>query len=170
MTLVVEDGTGLSTAEAYASVAEANAYWADRNSPAAWTASTDAQKEAALRMASAYLDLRNSGLWRGSRYSAPQRLAWPRSGVVVDGVTFDVTPLPRLLKEACIEAALKQRTETAGLLPDDATPNVTSESVSVGSLSKSATYAGGKSAVKRFTVVENLVAPLISFSSQLERA
>ena len=45
MSLIVEDGSIVTGAESYASVAAADAYFAARNEPAAWTGASDPEKE-----------------------------------------------------------------------------------------------------------------------------
>lgn len=170
MALIVEDGSGLSTAEAYASVAEADAYLTVRSNPAAWTSSSTAQKEAALRAATDYLEAVAGVRWRGTRYASTQRLSWPRDGVWLDGNVLERATLPRLLKEACIEAAARARSETNGLLPDESERNVAAKAVAAGPVSQSVTYLGTKSARKAFTVVDLLLAPLLWSAGQMERA
>lgn len=77
MALIVENGTNVAGADAYASVADCSA-WAVKYYGHALTGSND-DKEAAIRRATAYLD----GLkWKGQRtYGRSQSLAWPRDGV-----------------------------------------------------------------------------------------
>ncbi len=170
MALVVEDGSGLSTAEAFASVAEADAYWALRGVPSAWSSSTTAQKEEALRLAAAFLETEGHARWKGTRYSAAQRLAWPRDGVYVDGQCLDRAVVPRALKEANIEAALRSRTATAGLVPDETEVGIASESVTVGPITESKSYRGEKSAATRYEYVDRLLAPLLRTRGQMDRA
>lgn len=170
MALVVEDGSGLSTAEAYASVAEADAYWALRGVPSAWSSSTTPQKEEALRTAADFLDSEGHLRWKGTRYGAIQRLAWPRDGVSVDGVGLERAQIPRALKEANIEAALRARTATAGLVPDETEVGVASESVAVGPIQESKTYRGEKTAATRYEYVHRLLAPLLRTRGAMERA
>lgn len=54
MTLVVEDGSIVSGAESYASVAQADAYFAARGITI-WSPLLDAEKEQALRRATDYM-------------------------------------------------------------------------------------------------------------------
>lgn len=170
MALIVEDGTGMSTAEAYASVAAADAYWAARGAPAAWTSSTTDQKEVALRLATDYLDSIAARGFRGARVSTTQRLSWPRIGVVVDGIALPAAPLPRGIVEAAIEAALRARTETSGLLPDDSESGIAAESVALGSIRESKEYLGAKTSVKRFNRVDALLRPYVANVTAMERA
>jgi len=77
MVLIVEDGTGKSDAESYASVVEADAYFTSLNN-ASWTGD-DVTKEAALRSATSYLDATYT--WNGYIYSDDQALGFPRTSI-----------------------------------------------------------------------------------------
>ena len=76
MSIIVEDGTGLTTAVAYVAVADADAYHTAMGNTA-WTG-TDAAKEIALRRATQYLD--NRYTYRGTRLTSTQALEWPQIG------------------------------------------------------------------------------------------
>lgn len=102
MALVVEDGTGLSNAESYLSVTDANTYFTNLGTTA-WTG-TDAVKEAVLRKATQYLDATYS--WAGTIASTTQALNWPREGVEdSQGRDLDNT-VPRAIENATAELAL----------------------------------------------------------------
>ena len=83
----------------YATVAEADAYFADRLGADVWLTLTPEKKSQALIAATLHVD----GLrWKGSAISASQSLAFPRSGyyldtVVGDAVAMDPVP-PRIIK------------------------------------------------------------------------
>lgn len=165
MALILEDGTGLSTAEAYASVAEADTYWGLHDSPVAWTGATTTAKESALRTATEWIDDKYGTRFQGSRIQQrTQRLAFPRYGVEVDQVVMDPSPLPRRLKEATIELAKRHIDQIAAgsSLADDVTDGtLSSSSVTLGPISESKTYLGGKPSLKKFTLVERLLWPLL---------
>lgn len=110
MSIIVEDGTGLSTAVAYVAVADADAYHTAMGNTA-WTG-TDAAKEIALRRATQYLD--NRYTYRGTRLTSTQALEWPRVGYEL-GWRTEAWPVPNL-KAACCELAL--RALTAALQTD----------------------------------------------------
>ena len=113
MAIIVEDGTGLATAQSYASVAECDAYHLARGS-SAWAAATDAAKEAALVRASAALDGLYSSRWPGLRLTSAQALDWPRSGAWdSDGYALTLVPTP--IKNATCEAALVELGEAGAL-------------------------------------------------------
>jgi hypothetical protein len=83
MPLVVEDGTALSTAESYISVADADSYHSLRGNTD-WAALTTGAKEAALRKATDYMIQVYRMRWEGTRVSSTQALDWPRNWVEMD--------------------------------------------------------------------------------------
>lgn len=95
MSFVPEDGTGLETANSYVTLAEANAYHADRNNTA-WTG-TDSVKQGALVRATDYIDQVYAGRWIGDPLNDVQALAWPR----------DEAGIPEKLKQAVCILALE---------------------------------------------------------------
>lgn len=104
MALIVEDGTGMATAQSYVSAAVATAYHALRGN-AAWALATEANQEAALVRACAALDGYGYNNWRGVRLSAAQALDWPRSGAW-DKDGYPLTGVPATLATSACEAAL----------------------------------------------------------------
>lgn len=109
MAFVVEDGTGKNNANSYASVADADAYFADR-AVGAW-AGDESVKQAALIKATDYLDARFGARFIGEKASAEQALEWPRAGA-----GFLDSEVPVKLERACFEYAV--RALTAELAPD----------------------------------------------------
>lgn len=108
MALIVEDGTGKSTADAYVSTANAATYHTDRNN-AAWSSLSTAAKEAAIRYATAALD--GMYAWTGTVISSTQALGWPRSGADDDeGRTIDSDVVPTRVVAATCELALLHAT------------------------------------------------------------
>ena len=79
MALIVENGTGLATAESYSSVAEYKTY-AD-NFGVSYAAFTDTQLEQFLRQATRYMGQMYRMRWKGYRVTSTQSLDWPRAGV-----------------------------------------------------------------------------------------
>lgn len=170
MALVVETGSGSSTAESYLSVADADIYWTNRGSPTTWDSATTAEKEQALRIGTQYLDAKYHLRWLGSRSNEDQALDWPRSNVEDrDGYWIDSDSIPQALKNALAEAAYRHLLETNGLMPDVGTPGITQESVTVGPISKSTSYSGTKSGLKRFSLVEALLKGLITATGRVDR-
>lgn len=120
MAFVAEDGTGLATANSYIDVSYADTYHADRGN-SSWALATEANKQAALIRASDYIDKRFGKKFRGRRQTKAQGLEWPRIGALdQDEYLLNGTEdaIPRQLKKACAEYALRALTTTP-LAPDN---------------------------------------------------
>ena len=90
--MVVEDGTGLSNADSFVSVAYADTYFSTRN-VTGWASLTN--KEALLIKATDYIEAVYSEAWKGTTLNDTQSLSFPR---IID----DATVYPdRLLKAVC---------------------------------------------------------------------
>jgi hypothetical protein len=155
--LVVEDGTGLSTANSYVTHAFADAYFANGGGVTVWTSATSIQRDTALRQATLYLDMIYGLRFAGLRSVSTQLLEWPRSfaydreGTAIEGV-------PLRLKQAVCEVAKRWLTDSSQLTPDiEAGTNISSESTTVGAITTSKTYTGSKDLSKRFPVVDRLL-------------
>ena len=157
--LVVETGSGLATANSYATLAEATTYFDARSKPSAWVAATWQQKEQSLRIATAYLDSVYGTQWVGMRLSGAQALDWPRSDAYdMAGEIIDLA-VPQRLKSACAEIAARYLADPAQLLPDTEAgqDGVASETVSVGPISISSSYEGSKKSAPIFHTVYRLL-------------
>lgn len=142
MPLVVEDGTGLSNANSYVSVENADAYFQLRANDEWSTLEADA-KVAALVSATQYIDLRWGPNLKGVRAFETQALEFPR----VDFCTTaePPVPLPINVVNACIEYGL--RASRGPLAPDieyDASGRLaTSTKEKVGPIEESKSWIGG---------------------------
>jgi hypothetical protein len=76
LTLIKETGAGLANANAYADVADADAYHAGHLYATAWTGATAVQKTAALVMATRLIDAEYQ--FNGVKTMDSQALLWPR--------------------------------------------------------------------------------------------
>lgn len=114
MTLVVEDGNGLASAESYISLAAADARHAALGNTG-WTGS-DTVKEQALRRATVYMVQTYRLRWQGVRATLDQALDWPRYGVEADGRYVAGDSIPTDVANACADLALRALTED--LCPD----------------------------------------------------
>ena len=105
-TMVVETGGGLSNANSYSSIVDADTYHETRLHNTTWTSmSSDTQKEMSLMWATRILDEEMN--WYGSKYSEGQALRWPRSGVVdPDGYSIGSEEIPSFLINATAELAM----------------------------------------------------------------
>jgi len=156
--MIVEDGSGLSEANSFCTVAYASAYHAERGNDA-WAAVVN--KEAALVRATDYLEQVYGERWAGYRSSSEQALAWPRSMAPVrdsgtwDQSFYDGASVPRQVQSACAEMALRS---VSGDLLADTDPTVASETV--GPIST--TYFENASKAKKYPAVDRLLLPLLA--------
>lgn len=95
MTLIVEDGTNVPGAQTYQTAAEARAYSILRG---VTLDVDDAVVEVQLVQAMDYLDSLDD--YKGSEVVPPQAHPYPRSDVVVEGVTLPDDEIPQRLKDA----------------------------------------------------------------------
>ncbi len=146
MSLIVEDGTGLDTAESYISVADAGTY-CTAHGLTAWTG-VDAVKESALRNATQYIDTMYN--FRSAKSYYLQALEFPRQ--MWD---WDDDPLMNRLRSATVELAVKALTES---LFADVEPSVVTM-VKVGPITKQTTPVdtGGQ---KRYAAIDALLKQL----------
>lgn len=118
---LLEDGTGLSASNSYASVAEWKAYWTDRAFD--FSAYTDPNIQAALIKATDYIDTNFRNRFIGYILVETQALAWPRALAYIGCVVQ--TGVPINLKRATYEYA--KRALTTILLPDPADTDATGQ-------------------------------------------
>lgn len=154
MALIVETGEGLSNSNTYATVAELEQYAADRLETL-----PDDNKESLLIRSMDYLEAITD--WKGVRFSAEQALAWPRTGVYIDGFPLGKNTIPTLLKRAQMQLAIEAM--SYDLMPSTDGFAVASEKVDVIEVE----YAtGGRlsgstaPAVPQFPKVDALLGPL----------
>lgn len=161
MAFVVEDGTGLADANAFASVAYVDAYH-NEGGNATWTG-TDALKEAAIIRATRYLS--NAYAWQGTRRkNRNQALAWPRTDVADNegfAVPFDAVPTE--IQQATAEIALRELA-TPGAMTPDYTPSDRVKSEKVGSIAVEydLSRTDAESVRPVLLVVRDLIGPLLA--------
>jgi len=111
MALNVEDGTGLEDADAYVSIATADALLpAFSTDLTNWTASSVPEKEAAIIASTKYMDLVYT--WLGRQLNSPaQALEFPRVDIFCDGVRQASDAIPTAIEEACSLLAVLHRDE-----------------------------------------------------------
>lgn len=110
---------GASTADSYATLADALAYHAAKGN-AAWASASDTNREPALRRATTWVDATYRTRWPGYRVNGRvQALDWPRSDVVdLDGWAVDYLTIPAEVVNATCEAALRELAIPGSLSPD----------------------------------------------------
>jgi hypothetical protein len=171
--LVVEDGVGApSGAEvSYATPDFCGVYFQNQGGNAAWNAATEQQRNVALMQATMWLDSYYGLQFVGYKSINTQPLEWPRS-FAYDREGYEITGIPLALKRATAEVARRWLEDPTQLNTDVAVgSNITQDTVSVGPISVSKSYAGTKDVAKRFTVVDRLfqVAGLIDNSMWVRR-
>lgn len=158
MSLVVEDGTGLTTANSYASVLEVDAYFTERGN-ATWNGT--ASKDTLLISATDYLDATYGARFKGAALTSTQALQFPKDAF---------TGIPVQLKRACFELALLA---VSGSL---FAPNVTADeaslkakSVTVGPVTTNKEFFGRKTSSDTpvYPKVEALLKPLLKTASSV---
>ena len=161
MALIVEDGSGLPNAESYISVADADAYFANRGN-VVWSAIMDVPtKEQLLRSATDYMRQTFRLRWVGMRVTITQGLDWPRAWVtIIDAPSgyrafpayLPINVVPPEVRNACAELAI--RALSAPLSPD-LTTQVTRETVGPVTVD----YQVGARQAPYFASVDALLAP-----------
>lgn len=156
MSLIVEDGSGMTTAESLCSVAYATTYHSARGN-AAWALLSNAAMEQSLRKATDYMQQAYRTRWKGDRvYPSTQALDWPRYDVWVDTYHYiENNVVPNDIQAACAELALKSSSES---LAPDIERETSSETV--GSLSVS--YFQGSAQYKQFRVIDLILKPYLA--------
>ena len=115
---LVEDGTGLTLATSYMSVAEADDYIVQNTSIFDdWDLLDTDVREKVLSWSSRYLD--QHARWNGTKTVETSGLRWPRTGVCdIDGIAIDANTIPEQLKEATAELASYLMTEDISRVRD----------------------------------------------------
>lgn len=140
MALVVEDGTGVATANAYDDISNFLLYWLDRNID---YSDFDAEViSAAIIDATGFIEGAYLGQWKGYVKTAEQALAWPRTDVVsVEG--SPIAEMPTKLKRAMYELAAKSLNGTVLWPQPSRDPNLKREKKQVGPMIKEIEYDTG---------------------------
>lgn len=140
MTFTVEDGTGLNTANSYATVTEFNSYWDLRGF--VHSSYTDAQKQVALVKATDYIELRYRVRFIGTREFETQALSFPRLSLY-DEDGRKVLGVPKQLKNATIEYAKRALTAELVTDPEESGKVVQRKKEKVGPLEEETEYVLG---------------------------
>lgn len=169
--LVAETGAGLSNANSFITIVELNAYATLVGQDGTLTDKTDDEKDVACIVATQYLEALYGPRVKGERAVINQALLFPRLNLLTfDGVLLDADIVPSKWKDATCESALRHFTEAAGLLPDqEADARISEEMVKVGPITESIKYIGGKTALKRFTIINMLVKEYLRSGSEIIR-
>lgn len=163
MTFIVEDGTSVTDANSYGTIAGADTYFTDRG-VTTWTG-IDAEKQAALIKATDYIDTRFGSSVKGDAMEVDQSLVFPTDywGAVI----------PANLSKGTYEYAL--RSMSAALAPD---PTIDASIIRtkrvVGPITTENEYSeGGAGSVNNnlqpYPAADMLIAPLLRASNKVIR-
>lgn len=169
MSFTVEDGTGLSTANSYTSVADADSYFADHGVPTDWAAASSGAKQVALVKATQYLDAKYKLRWKGCKKLSTQKLDWPRYGAYDSNEYWiDSESVPSQVKDAACQLA--NSALTAELFTTETSPGAISyERSKVGPVEQEIHYTGGKTQQVKYTLAVELLKEVIESSDEVER-
>jgi len=139
--------------DSYITVSTADTYNSDRNRDE-WNGLTQANKEAALRRATTYLD--QAYEWVGELNDTANSHAWPRADVEDDeGRSIDNTTIPERIKDATAELAYIDAVESE-LLP--VSTGGETQSVKAGSVEIE--YSSGQGSSNSLERIDRLVSGL----------
>lgn len=140
-TLISEDGTGLTDANSFVTVAELKAYW--NNSGFVYDSfEPDAITVSAIR-ATRTLEGQYGTKWPGDRKNGTQSLGWPRTDAYyTDGYAVRSTVVPSEVKAATCELAAAHLSDV-DLQPVDEGDNQKSYAVVVGPIEEKTEWFSG---------------------------
>jgi hypothetical protein len=130
-TLIIEDGTVITDANAYVTVAEVTSFCTNYGLDS-WALLGNTEKITAIIRGTAYVETFN---FKGEKYSYDDPLEWPRVGVYDD---INLEPeyeefyqeIPLGLKKACCRAAYEESV-SPGVLQANLTSNIKRERIDV---------------------------------------
>jgi len=122
MALIVEDGTGKSDAESYASVADFKTYCYKVGH--GYVGNTDTEIEQALRRATRWLDARYGARFLGLWTFTAQRLEWPRAYVLYRDTSISSDVVPAQVVAATCEATVRELASPHSLSEDESATRV----------------------------------------------
>ena len=156
MAFVVEDGTGLATANSYNTIAFLDEYHTDRGN-SSWVDESIAIKQAKAIIATDYIDVRFNYL--GQKLKTTQALEFPRENLFLNGVQLE--GVPDIVKKAHAELALISLTQTLFNTPSTSEAGLllTKERTRVGPIEEEFEYDPqlGVRTVKDFPIPDRLL-------------
>lgn len=157
--MIVEDGTGVADADAYAELDAVADYAAARG--LTFPSSPSAAGEEAIIRGTASIEARYGGRFPGLRLRGRnQGLLWPRSAAYdVDGWLIPADQVPVEVIQATCEAAIREFAAPGSMMPDLARGGAI-QSISAGSVSIS--WAMNASMRTVFTLIDGIVARILS--------
>lgn len=182
MAFTLEDGTGKTNSNAYASVAEVDSYISDyARNDSTWASASTSNKERYIAEATQSIDLLWGNRFVGVKFDVDQALKWPRlGGFDREGYELSSSVIPVAIKRATAELAFKHANiggvttttgDTTNIIPDkDGGGMISEETVKVGAVESTTKYEGGKRETKWYRKVEMILRPYLTPSGNINRA
>jgi len=172
--LVVEDGTGLETANTYQSIADANTRLEALFPLMGLSATVTITATASMTAGTFNLDNRYGLRMLGTRTFSDQALEFPRVNVPKDNQRvyyYDSDELPEDLLNAHAMMCYYAENEPESLRPNlDTSGTVKRSKDQVGPLVEEREYSGGSNPYKEYTVIDDYMQKLIVSGTQVRRA
>ncbi len=157
--MIVEDGTGVTSANSYVLEDEFDEYCDARG-----TTPATGDAEAALVRATQFIDTTYRTRFSGTKVNGrDQALQWPRTGATDDDAEeIEDDEIPQEIKDAVCEAALRELEEPGSMQPDlERGGDI--RRLKAGSVEIE--YGGAASAETTFTIIDNILAGLLESPS-----
>ena len=158
VTLVVEDGTGKSTANSYQSEANAVSRLEELMYLMGLSSAPSTVSDEGLIAGAHYLDAVYGSELMGIRTNEDQALEFPRTDVYKDAereYMYDSDELPEPLLKAHALASYYAENDSANIIPNQSNPGtIKRESSKVGELQEDIEYIGGKSQYKKYSLID----------------
>jgi len=158
---IVEDGSGLSNANALITVVEADQIMENYGASTIWSAADNDAKENAIREATRFINIGYQ--WKGYRVYSTQALQWPRGEVYDDeGNYVENNIVPEKVKEACAYLALKVA-EGRSLMEDlESASTVKRTKDVIGPLTEEIEYVRGEEPGVNWQIADKLLFPYLT--------
>lgn len=153
MTLIIEDGSIVTGANSYITVAEYNT-WADARFGAG-RATAPADDTAAEQLILRAMDYFETKAFKGIKSQESQPLQWPRDGVIVDNYYVDSDEIPKEVKFSIYELAYAEESGNGQFNVVDR--KVTREKVDVIEIEYSATSGSRNTVVAASATMRKLL-------------
>lgn len=154
-TLILEDGTGVSGAQAWFDESFMDSYNENHDQVPEWEDADTDTKQKWIRQGTTYIARAYANRFKGKRTYEAQSLPFPRTGIIdPDGFEIAENSLPNALLEATAEAILRQAMGIE-LLPDAAAgENVSTKDIRVDTIAIHSEYLGSRKGVRTFRAID----------------
>lgn len=169
--IVVETGSGLSTANAYQTAADADAIIEELYLIMGLSAAPSGLSDIHCIAGTWFLEGMFGRSFKGVKSSETQALSFPRVGCRdSSGYEYDSDELPSPLLKAHALASYYASTEGSSMIPNQSNPGaIKRKSVSAGPVSKEIEYVGGMESQKYYSLLDSFISELTRDGSIIVR-